>query len=144
MAQIQGLASGTLGGMSYLDNIESAIDKMESRAETDPEQVRRERARVDSLRAEALAAAPYAEELKKGPFTAELLTHATRMGFGRRAKVQITWMGTTLRLETQGQRLELRPTGKGVIAASSAGERPVDLNGNAEELARSWFAEIAA
>ena len=59
-----------------------------------------ERERSKALKTvHALAAAPWSEELKKGPFTAELLKQATRIGFSLRMKVNIVWMGTTLRLE---------------------------------------------
>ena len=104
---------------------------------------RRGRSR-DAERAEALAAAPYAEELKKGAFTAELLKQAARIGFSMRTKVHIAWLGTTLRLEARDRRLELRPTSKGVVAAyleesAEARIEPLDLAGDPAELVRTWL-----
>ena len=95
---------------------------------------------------QALAAAPYAEALRKGSFTMDLLTHATRIGHGRRAKVQMMWLGNTLRLQAKERRLEMRPTPEGVRAtfwedeAETASEI-VDLAGDAEQLAQRWLRE---
>ncbi len=52
-------------------------------------------------RESARAAAPYAEALRSGSFTKELLDHATRIGHGMRIKIHIAWLGTTLRLEAR-------------------------------------------
>src|SRR4051812_8623284 len=101
--------------MSFLDNLENNLKSLESREEGNDsaEQQRRSRERD---RAEAQAAAPYAEELKRSPFTSELLKQATRVGFEKRTKVHIAWLGSTLRLEARERRLELRPTGSGIQA----------------------------
>ena len=129
--------------MSFLDNLENNLKSLESREEgnASAEQQRRSR---DRERAEAQAAAPYAEELKKGPFTAELLKQATRVGFEKRTKVHIAWLGSTLRLEARERRVELRPTGSGVQAVYAENgqetrKEPLDLKGNAETFVRGWL-----
>jgi hypothetical protein len=125
--------------MSFLDNLENNLKSLESREDSsgDAEQQRRTRERE---RAEAQAAAPYADELKKGPFTAELLKQAARVGFEKRTKVHVAWLGSSLRLEAREQRLELRPTGSGVQAIYSDGRsETVDLKGNAEAFIRAWL-----
>jgi hypothetical protein len=101
--------------MGFLDNLENNLKAMEGREEAvsgrDHGQHRRE-----AERREALAAAPYAERLKSGPFTEKLLEQATVAGHRVRTKVHFVWIGSTLRLETRNRRLELRPTAGGVIA----------------------------
>ena len=129
--------------MSFLDNLESNLKNLESSEEGKEEAGRQQRARESQL-AQARAAAPFAEELKKGPFTAELLRQATRIGYSQRVKVHIAWLGTTLRLEARERRLELRPTAEGVVAVYLDGNQetrtePVDLKGNAEDLVRNWL-----
>src|SRR5436305_11355269 len=110
--------------MSFLDNLENNLKSLESREEGNEsaEQQQRQRERD---RAQAQAAAPYAEELKKGPFTAELLKQAARVGFEKRTKVHIAWLGSTLRLEARERRMELRPTASGVVAAQIEGGQEV-------------------
>jgi hypothetical protein len=129
--------------MSFLDNLENNLKSLESAEQNRDERERLQRNR-SAEREEALAAAAWAEELKKGPFTAELLKQATRIGFSQRMKVNIAWMGTTLRLEARERRLELRPTPGGVVAAYSEGgqeqrSEPVDLKGDPEALVRGWL-----
>src|SRR5947207_1618872 len=58
--------------MSFLDNLENNLKSLES-SEQGREGAEREQKARDSARAAAQAAAPYAEALKKGPYTAELL-----------------------------------------------------------------------
>jgi len=131
--------------MSFLDNLESNLKSMESREERgDQNSDAKSR---DAERARVLASAAHAEQLKKGPYAAELLKQATRLGHAMRTKVHLAWLGTTLRLEARGSKLELRPTPEGVIAAfieNSAEVRsvPVDLTGNPESLAREWLASL--
>jgi hypothetical protein len=131
--------------MSFLDNLENSLKSLENseegRATRESEQRLRERDR-----AAAQAAAPYAEELKKGPFTAALMRDAARVGHALRTKIQIVWLGSTLRLEARGKRLELRPTAEGIVAArmengEEKGAEPLDLKGDPEQLIRSWLAE---
>jgi hypothetical protein len=129
--------------MSFLDNLENNLKTMES-GEQARDNAERERKARDDSRAAALAAAPHAEALKKGPFTAELLKQATRIGFTLRTKVHVAWLGPVLRLEAREKRLELRPTANGVVAAyiedgNEVRTESVDLNGNAEALARDWL-----
>ena len=129
--------------MSFLDNLENNLKSLESREEGNDaaEQQRRTRERD---RAETQAAAPYAEELKKSAFTAELLKQAARVGFEKRTKVHVAWLSSTLRLEARERRLELRPTGSGIKAVYIEGGQevrtePADLHGNAEEFIRAWL-----
>jgi hypothetical protein len=129
--------------MSFLDNLENNLKSLESRDEGNESADRQHRAR-ERDRAEIQAAAPYAEELKKSPFTAELLKQATRVGFEKRTKVHIAWLGSTLRLEARERRLELRPTGAGIKAiymdpGQENREEPLDLKGNAEAFIRAWL-----
>ena len=129
--------------MSFLDNLENNLKSLESTGQGREDAGRQQKAR-DQSRAQALASAPYAEALKNGPFTAELLKQASRVGFVTRTKVHIAWLGPTLRLEARERRLELRPTAKGVVAVyiedgKDARTEPVDLKGNAESFVRAWL-----
>src|SRR3954462_7823315 len=101
--------------MSFVDNLENNLKSLESHEEGNDaaEQQRRTRERT---RAEAQAAAPDAEGLKNSPFTAELLKQAARVGFEKRIKVHVAWLGPTPRLEARERRLEFRPTASGVLA----------------------------
>ena len=130
--------------MSFLDNLENNLKSLESRDEKGADQS--ERQQREAERARALAAAPWAEKLKDSRFTQELLEHATRLGHPLRAKIDITCLGQTLRLEARDRKLELRPTADGVIAAfllnnAEVRAHPVDLGGKAAELAREWLEE---
>jgi hypothetical protein len=129
--------------MSFLDNLENNLKSLESVEEgrDAAEQQRRARERD---RADAQAAAPYAEELRKGPFTAELLKQAARVGFEKRTKINVAWLGTTLRLEARERRLELRPTAGGIQSVylqdgNETRSEPLDLKGSAEDLVRRWL-----
>ena len=129
--------------MSFLDNLESNLKSLESQEEAADSVQREARARAGQ-RATAQAAAPFAEELRKGRFTDELLKHAVRLGHRQRVKVHIAWLGSTLRLEARERRLELRPTPQGVIAAYLENNQetrsfPVDLKDDPERLAREWL-----
>jgi hypothetical protein len=129
--------------MSFLDNLENNLKSLESGAEG-KEEVERQRRGRQAERENALAAAPWAEELKKGRYTADLLSMVSRMGHERRVKVHIAWLGAALRLEARDRRLEFRPTPEGVIAVAIADGRegeavPVDLNGSPEPLLRQWL-----
>jgi hypothetical protein len=131
--------------MSYLDNLESTLKNLEGNNERDSME---DRSRRESERAQAIAAAPYADELKKGPYTMSLLDHVTKIGFSQRTKVNIAWIGTTLRLDAKERRLELKPTPKGVLAVFSesgqeTGTKPVDLKSDPEALAREWLTAAA-
>jgi len=134
--------------MSFLDNLENNLKSLESREEGTATAESQQRAR-DRDRAAAQAAAPYAEELKKGPFTAELLKQATRVGFEKRTKVHIAWLGSALRLEARGQRVELRPGASGVQAVyldngQETRTEALDLKGSAEKFVRTWLESVVA
>ena len=58
--------------MSFLDNLENDLKNMESREDRGPRDSR-DRRRQDSERAHAQESAVYAEQLRKGPYTADLL-----------------------------------------------------------------------
>jgi hypothetical protein len=101
--------------MSFSDNLESSLKNLESREERGGQNMRDAKQR-DTERAQAQASAVYAEQLRKGTYAAELLKQATRRGHAMRTKVHLAWLGTTLRLEARGWKLELRPTPQGVTA----------------------------
>ena len=72
------------------------------------------------------------------------MTHATRIGHGLRTKVNIVWLGSTLRLQAREHRLELQPTPEGVMAYFFVDDKEVkkekvDLTGNPEKLAKEWL-----
>ena len=132
--------------MSFLDSLENNLKSMESREETGSQDRGSHRQR-DSDRAQSQASAANAERLRKGPYTAELLKQATRLGHAMRTKVHLAWLGTTLRLEARGRKLELRPMPTGVIAAfiennAEVRTAPVDLAGDPESLVREWLASL--
>jgi len=129
--------------MSFLDNLENAVKSMEARDQQDPlaEQRRRDHQK------EARIAAPYAEELKNGPFSAALMNFIADLSFDYRTKVMIAWIDTTLRFEARGHRLELRPTRDGIVAVwlnqkEELRTEPVTEKTNAEKLAREWLATV--
>ena len=129
--------------MSFLDNLENNLKSLESREEGNDSAEQQQRAR-ERDRAQAQAAAPHAEELKKGPFTAELLKQAARVGFEKRTKVHIAWLGSTLRLEARERRLELRPTPGGIQAVyveegRETRSEALDLKRDAEAFIRAWL-----
>jgi hypothetical protein len=129
--------------VSFLDNLENNLKALEGREEGGLDQSqRRERDRKN-----ALAIAPWAERLKSSPWTQTLMRESTLAGRQRRIKVDLMWIGTTLRLEARGHRLELRPTPKGVIAVFLHGteevkQKAVDLAGNPQSLTSAWMAVL--
>ena len=130
--------------MSFSDNLENDLKNLEKQDERDPRNIASAQRQKQSQRANALAAAPYAEKLRNGRFTSGLLTHSTRISHGLRTKVNIMWMGTTLRLQAREHKLELRPTPEGVVAHFLVDEKEtkrekVDLAGNPEKLAKEWL-----
>jgi len=134
--------------MSFLDNLENNLKRLETQEEGKESAERSHRER-ESKKASAQAAAPWADELKKGAFTAELLKQAARIGFSMRTKVHVAWLGTTLRLESRDRRLELRPTATGVVAAylengAETRVEPLDLQGDPAALVRQWLEEAPA
>jgi hypothetical protein len=135
-----------LARMSFLDNLESNLKSMESREERGDQDSRDAKLR-DAERARVQASAAFAEQLRKGPYAAELLRQATRLGHAMRTKVHLAWLGTTLRLEARGSKLELRPAPEGVVAAfiennAEVSSLPVDLAGDPASLARAWLSSL--
>lgn len=129
--------------MGFLDNLENNLKSLEAGDESREAADREQRAR-ESERAQAQAIAPFAEQLKKSPFTEGVLTHSARVGHSLRTKVHVAWLGETLRLEARGRRLELRPTAAGVVAVSiengsETAANPLDLSGDPEQLVRQWL-----
>lgn len=128
--------------MSFLDNLESTLKNLEGVNEKDN---RMDNKRRQDERAQSRAAAPYAEELKTGPFTNAFLTEAVRIGHGMRTKVNMNWIGNVLRVEARERRLELRPTATGVVAVfiedgEERSSEAVDLRkGNPGKLAQRWL-----
>jgi hypothetical protein len=130
--------------MSFSDSLENDLKNLESHDERDPAEAGRAQRERNSQRANALASAPHAEKLKTGKFTAGLLSSATRIGHGLRTKVNIYWLGTTLRLQAREHKLELRPAPDGVIAHFLVNDQEtrkmkVDLNSDPELLAKQWL-----
>lgn len=130
--------------MSFSDNLENNLKSLESADERDPAAATRNQRNKQSQRAITLASAPQAEKLRSGKFTSGLLTHATRIGHGLRTKVDIIWLGTTLRLQAREHRLELRPSPEGIMAhflvdGQEIRKQKVDLSGNPEQLAKEWL-----
>ena len=133
--------------MSYSDNMENTLKNLEGRDPRDSLYGTGDRARRELEGARRLAAAPFAEKLRVGRFTAGLLAETARLGHGLRTKVRLAWLDTTLRLEAREYRLELRPTPEGVVAYFSVGGKetghePVDLNGRPAGLAKRWMQQV--
>jgi hypothetical protein len=129
--------------MSFLDNLENNLKSLESSEQGREDAERAQRTR-ELERAQAQAAAPFADQLKHSPFTQELLKQAARVGFSLRTKVHVAWLGSTLRLEARDKRLELRPTANGIVAAyiENGQEQRTgtcDLSGSPETLVREWL-----
>jgi hypothetical protein len=126
--------------MSFLDNLENNLKALESREEGGIDESRRR----DRDRELAIAAAPWAERLKREPFVQTLMQQATLAGRQRRIKVNLMWIGTTLRLEARGHRLELRPGANGVAAVFLRGteeirQEPINLSGDPRKLVGEWM-----
>lgn len=129
--------------MSFLDNLENNLKSLESRDEGAADDTRRR----ERDRESALAAAPWAERLKKEPFAQKLMQQATIAGRPRRLKVNIMWIGAALRLEARGQRLEMRPDAKGITAVflrdgAEVRRAPVDLATDPQKLIDAWMADL--
>lgn len=126
--------------MSFLDNLENNLKALESREERDGSAA----AQREADHARAVAAAPWAERLRESAWTKQIYEAATRAGHERRTKVYIAWLGTTLRLESRGRRLDLRPEADGIRAVYLQGNTemrsaPVTLEGDPELLVRDWL-----
>jgi hypothetical protein len=126
--------------MSFLDNLENTLKNLEKGEELGDHRERRE-----ADRASAIAAGPWAEQLKTSEWTRKLLDHAAAASQRMRAKLYMTWIGSTLRLEVRERRLELRPTPSGIVAVLlSRGQElhsePVGLDGEPTNLIDRWLA----
>jgi hypothetical protein len=124
--------------MGFLDNLESSLKNLEGNEERD---TGLDRERRQQEREQARAAAPYADQLKKSTFTHDLLGHAVRLGHSSRTKVNMAWLGTTLRLDARERRLELRPTAEGIVAVflqdgDEISKEDLNLESNPESLAK--------
>ena len=131
--------------MSFLDNLENTLKALEGQEQGGMDDLKRR----DQERKQTLDAAPWAERLKSGAFTAALMQQATRAGYRIRTKVNFTWIGTTLRLDGRDQRLELRPTAEGVVAVyldgkTEARREAVDLEGSPDAVLGIWLDSIQA
>ncbi|HXE12663.1 MAG TPA: hypothetical protein VN633_11115 [Bryobacteraceae bacterium] len=129
--------------MSFLDNLENNLKSLENQEERDGSAHQRREAE----RAATLAAAPWAEELKTSAYTKDLMNKAAETGHKIRAKVYMAWLGTTLRLEARGKKLELRPTSGGIQAAFLDGAEevklfPVNLQTDPAELLNEWASQL--
>ena len=129
--------------MSFLDNLENNLKALESQEQGGID----DRNRREAERGEAKAAAPWAERLKNDPWTRDLMQLATRAGYERRVKVNLIWIGTALRLEARGHRLELRPGAMGITAVFLEGiaevkREPVDLANEPLGLIGEWMGII--
>jgi hypothetical protein len=131
--------------MSFLDNLENSLKALEGREEG--EDLHQKHLRREAEAKRARAAAPHAERLRSAPYTQELLKQATRAGHALRAKVNLAWIDSTLRLQARDRKLELRPTPDGVVAIFTADDReicsrPVDLEGDPAALVREWLGDL--
>jgi hypothetical protein len=129
--------------MSFLDDLENNLKALESKDDGGID----ERGRRDRERDLAIASAPWAERLKNAPFTQKIMQQATLAGRQRRIKVNLVWMGTTLRLEARGHRLELRPRPNGIAAVFLRGidemkQEPVDISGDPQKLTDQLMAVL--
>ncbi len=131
--------------MSFLDNLENNLKALESREERDP----REDDRRAEDRARTAACAPWASKLKRSSYVETLLAATAPAAHRLRSKIYIAWLDTTLRLESRGRKLDLRPTPRGVVAVFLEDGRethsePVDLENGSGDLLDRWLAAVAS
>ena len=131
--------------MSFLDNLENNLKALEGREQGGIDDGNKR----EAVKRRALLEKPWADRLKQDPWTAKLMQMATREGFQRRTKVHLIWIGTTLRLEARGHRLELRPQVNGVAAVFLKGtevlrQQPVDLVLDPSPLIAEWMKALEA
>jgi hypothetical protein len=130
--------------MSFLDNLESNLKAVESLNEKDPKLLARDAAAREAARSLALEIAPYAEALRNGRFKDGLLSACRNIGHRRRILVRPVWVDSTLRLEAGANKLELRPTPRGVLAIFIFEDKErestlIDLSGDPTKLAEKWL-----
>jgi hypothetical protein len=127
--------------MDFLDSLENSLKSLESREErSGADQERRRRDQAD-----AVAAGPWADQLKTSEYTRTLFDQAALTGHRIRAKIYMAWIDSTLRLEAKGRVLELRPTAGGILSEftlpdGQAVKEKLDLNGNPQDLLNRWLA----
>jgi hypothetical protein len=131
--------------MSFLDNLENNLKALESLEQGGIEDQRGR----DAAKSRARAAAPWAEKLKRDPWTQALMQLSTKAGFQRRIKVNLIWIDTTLRLEALGHRLEFRPQPDGIRAVFLQGQQEVnvqmvDLAVKPDQLIAEWMTTLEA
>jgi hypothetical protein len=124
--------------MSFLDNLENNLKALESLEAGGLD----DRKRRELERERAIAAAPWAERLKKSAYVGKLMRDLTRAGFARRMKVNFVWIGRSLRLEAMDERVELEPTPHGIEAVFPDRRIPVDLEGEPDSLISEWMAVL--
>ena len=127
--------------MSYLDNLENNLKALENLEQGGIDESKRR----EADRARSIASAPWAERLREDQWTRLLMQQSTVAGHSRRMKINLLWIGATLRLEARGQRLELRPGTDGVDAVFlTEGLEPeqikLDLEGDPAPLLAKWLA----
>jgi hypothetical protein len=127
--------------MSFLDSLENNLKALEGTEHAGLDDYKRR----ESERKRTAAAAPWAERLKTSPYVQALMQQGSRAGYQIRMKVNFVWIGTTLRLEARNHRLELRPTGEGIVAlylkgAEEVRREMIDLNGNPDAILTPWIA----
>lgn len=127
--------------MGFLDNLESSLSNLERQDERDGSTAQN---RAEE-RQRALAAEPAAEQLKNSAWTKQLFEQAAVTGHRLRTKIYIAWIGSTLRLEARGRRLDLVPGPDGVSARyEKNGEaviEPVQFDAAPESLLDKWLSE---
>ena len=131
--------------MSFLDNLENNLNALERNEPGGLDDARRR----DSWKTDERAAAPWAQKLKTGDWTQELMKQAAVAGHQRRVRIGLFWIGTSLRLEAMNQRLDLRPTAKGIDAVFLEGtdERKrikLDMAGDPGKLLGQWLPLVEA
>jgi hypothetical protein len=130
--------------MSFLDSLENSLKALEG---TEPSGLD-DRKRKEIERQRAVAIAPWAEKLKRAPYTQALMEQASRAGYQIRTKVNFVWLGDILRIEARGHRFELRPTPDGIIAVHLKGtaelkREAIDLSGKPDSLVKAWMVVLA-
>jgi hypothetical protein len=126
--------------MSFLDSLENNLKALESLEPGGLDESKRRAADREN----AIAAAPWAERLKDGPYAPALIQQSIRAGHTRRMKIHLAWIGTTLRLEARGLHLELRPAPAGVDVVyldggNETGRTLIDLTGGPEKILAAWM-----
>lgn len=128
--------------MSFLDNLENSLKSLESQDDKSSFESDRKR---QQQKAESIAAAPWADKLKKSAYVATLLTESVAAGRQLRSKIYLAWLENTLRLEARGNFCELVPTAQGIranyrrISDNSHQSEDVNLNDDPKALLERWL-----